>query len=87
MLDRIVAAVAMALFSWLEKRLDRPNVSVDLAVDRARLLRAGRRVREWVRREDRVREGRSAGQGEQGARDGSGDAGRPVDRDGGVRSP
>lgn len=81
MLERIVAAVAMALFSWLEKRLDRPNVSVDLAMDRARLLRAGRRVREWVQREDRLREGRRAGQGEQGARDGSGDAGRTVDRD------
>lgn len=85
MLDRIVASIAMALFAWLEKRIERPNVSIDLAMDRARLLRAGRRVREWMQREDGLREGRRAGQGEQGARDGSGDAGRPVDRDGGVR--
>lgn len=81
MLERIVAAVAMALFAWLEKRLDRPNVSVDLAMDRPRLMRAGARLRAWMRRQDGVREGRIPGQGREGAGDRSGPLGRPVDRD------
>ena len=81
MLEKIVAAIAMALFAWLEKRLDRPNVSVDLAMDRARLMRAGNRLRAWMRRQDGLRQGRDAGQGREGARDGAGPARRPVDRD------
>ena len=81
MLEKIVAAVAMALFAWLEKRLDRPNVSVDLAMDRARLMRAGNRLRAWMRRQDGLRQGRDAGQGREGAGDGAGPARRPLDRD------
>lgn len=81
MLEKIVAAVAMSLFAWLEKRMDRPNVSVDLALDRPRLIRAGSRLRAWVRSQDGVRQGRNASQDLKGEGKRSGPLGRPVDGD------
>ncbi len=49
MLERIVAQIALALFSWLEKRIERGSVAVDPDGDDGRLSRAGSRVREWLR--------------------------------------
>lgn len=57
MLDRIIAQVALALFSWLEKRMDRGSVAVDADVDRATLDRAGSRIRDWMRKQDDLRAG------------------------------
>lgn len=87
MLDRIVASIAMALFAWLEKRIERPNVSVDLAMDRARLLRAGSRLRAWMRRENGLREGRLPGQDLKGEGNGSGSSRRILDRNFPDRAP
>ena len=49
MLDRIIAALALALFSYLEKRIERGHVARDAPTDRARLRRGGARIREWLR--------------------------------------
>lgn len=56
MLDRIVAQIAMALFSWLEKRIERGHVGKDSDVDASRLHLGGRRLREWMLT-DRTRRG------------------------------
>ena len=48
MLERIVAQFALALFSWLEKRIDREKTARDATPDIPRLRRAGARIREWV---------------------------------------
>lgn len=48
MLDRVVAAIALALFSWLERRAERGHVAVDSENDRDRLARSGTRIREWL---------------------------------------
>jgi len=49
MLDRIVAAVALALLQYLERRIERGSTAVDAAPDRERLRRGGARIREWLR--------------------------------------
>ncbi len=49
MLDRIVAAVALALLQYLERRIERGSTAVDSAPDRERLRRGGARIREWLR--------------------------------------
>jgi hypothetical protein len=49
MLDRIVAAVALALLQYLERRIERGSTAVDAASDRERLRRGGARIREWLR--------------------------------------
>lgn len=49
MLDRIVAAVALALLQYLERRIERGSMAVDSAPDRERLRRGGARIREWLR--------------------------------------
>jgi hypothetical protein len=56
MLDRFLLGLAMALFSYLEKRLERGSTAVDSAADRGRLLRGGARIREWLREQDRARQ-------------------------------
>jgi len=56
MLDRIAVAIVIALLGWLEKR--GVSTAVDADRDPARLARAGGRLREWLRHEDRVRAGR-----------------------------
>jgi hypothetical protein len=48
MLDRIVAQIALALFAWLEKRMERGSTACDATTDDAALRRAGGRVREWM---------------------------------------
>ena len=49
MLDRIVAAVALALLQYLERRIERGSTAVDSDPDRERLRRGGARIREWLR--------------------------------------
>jgi hypothetical protein len=60
MLDRIVAAVALALLQYLERRIERGSTAVDSAPDRERLRRGGARIREWLR-ENGARDGDKPG--------------------------
>jgi hypothetical protein len=60
MLDRIVAAVALALLQYLERRIERGSTAVDAAPDRDRLRRGGARIREWLR-ENCARDGGKPG--------------------------
>lgn len=55
MLDKFVAAFALALFAYLEKRFDRSNTAVDADVDRKTLRLASVRLRAWVRKQDDIR--------------------------------
>jgi len=54
MLEKIVAQVALALFNWLEKRIQASNIAVDADYDRERLRRAGSRIDEWLREQNRL---------------------------------
>lgn len=54
MLEKIVAQVALALFNWLEKRIQASNTAVDADIDRERLRRAGSRIDEWLREQNRL---------------------------------
>ncbi len=60
MLDRIFAAVALALLQYLERRIERGSTAVDAAPDRERLRRGGARIREWLR-ENGARDGGKPG--------------------------
>jgi len=59
MLDRIVAAVALALLQYLERRIERGSTAVDSAPDRERLRRGGARIREWLRQNGARERGQS----------------------------
>jgi hypothetical protein len=50
MLDRIVAAIALALIDFIANRVERGRVAVDSLPDTDRLHRAGDRIREWLRK-------------------------------------
>ena len=52
MLDRILAQIALALFDVLAKRIEMGKVSMDSDIDRDRLIRAGRRIDEWLRKQN-----------------------------------
>jgi hypothetical protein len=54
MLEKIVAQIALALFNWLEKRIQASSTAVDADVDRERLRRAGSRIDEWLREQNRL---------------------------------
>ena len=54
MLEKIVAQVALALFNWLEKRIQASNTAVDADIDRERLRRAGSRLDECLREKNRI---------------------------------
>lgn len=54
MLEKIVAQVALALFNWLEKRIQASNTAVDADIDRERLRRAGSRIDDWLREQNRI---------------------------------
>jgi hypothetical protein len=54
MLEKIVAQVALALFNWLEKRIQASSTAVDADIDRERLRRAGSRIDEWLREQNRL---------------------------------
>ena len=51
MVERIVAAVCVALLGWLDKRISQSPTAIDADVDRAHLQRAGDRIREWMRKQ------------------------------------
>lgn len=52
MLERIVAQIALGLFSWLESRIERGSTAVDSVPDPVRLRLGGSRIREWLRKQD-----------------------------------
>jgi len=52
MRDRILAQIALALFDVLAKRIEMGKVSMDSDIDRDRLIRAGRRIDEWLRKQN-----------------------------------
>jgi len=54
MLEKIVAQVALALFNWLEKRIQASNTAADADYDRERLRRAGSRIDEWLRQQNNL---------------------------------
>jgi hypothetical protein len=54
MLEKIVAQVALALFNWLEKRIQASSTAIDADVDRERLRRAGSRIDNWLREQNRL---------------------------------
>ena len=53
MLDRVAVAIVIALLGWLEKR--GVSTAIDADRDPTSLDRAGARLREWLRNEDRIR--------------------------------
>jgi hypothetical protein len=67
MLDRALVAIVLALLGYLERR--GVSTAIDADPDRARLGRAGSRLREWLRESNGVRPG------------GKPDADRPVEPD------
>lgn len=54
MLDRIIMAIALALFEYLSKRVEQGRMAVDSTVDIPRLRRAGSRIDEWMRQQNSV---------------------------------
>lgn len=54
MLEKIVAQIALALFNWLEKRIQASNTAADADYDRERLIRAGGRIDEWLRQQNNL---------------------------------
>lgn len=54
MLEKIVAQVIFALFTWLEKRIQASSTAVDADIDRERLRRAGSRIDEWLREQNSI---------------------------------
>jgi hypothetical protein len=54
MLEKLVAQFALALFNWLDKRIQLGSTAVDADLDRDKLHRAGRRIDEWLREQDRI---------------------------------
>ena len=51
MVERIVAAICVALLGWLDKRISQSATAIDADADRDRLRLAGDRIREWVRKQ------------------------------------
>jgi hypothetical protein len=45
---KIVSTIALALFDYLEKRVERGSTATDAYADRPRLRSAGLRIREWM---------------------------------------
>lgn len=45
----VISGILTGILRWLEGRLERARSAVDSSLDRARLRRAGARVREWLR--------------------------------------
>lgn len=55
MLDKFVAALALALFAYLEKRIARANIAVDADSDIKALRLASVRLRAWMREQNDIR--------------------------------
>lgn len=60
MIDRIVAAIALALFTWLEQRIEKGKIAIDADLDFERLRNAGSRIDEWVRKNSPSNGGQSS---------------------------
>jgi len=54
MFDKILAQIAIGLVDALLKRIETGKIAVDADVDRDRLRRAGSRIDEWLRKQDRL---------------------------------
>ena len=52
MLDRFLAQIALALFSYLEKKIERGSTAVDADLDPDKLRRGGKRLSEWLHKND-----------------------------------
>jgi len=55
MLDKFVAALALALFAYLEKRVARGSIAVDADSDIKALRVAAVRLRGWMREQNDLR--------------------------------
>lgn len=51
MVERIVAALAVALLGWLDKRISQSKIAVDADADRDRLRLAGERIQQWMQQQ------------------------------------
>ena len=71
MLDKFVAALALALFAYLEKRIARGNIAVDADGDIKALRLASVRLRAWMREQNdlRTREQSDANSGAERGKD------------------
>ena len=54
MFNKILAQIAIGLVDALLKRIETGKIAVDADVDRDRLRRAGSRIDEWLREQDRI---------------------------------
>ena len=52
MLDRFLAQIALALFSYLERKIERGSTAVDADLDPDKLRRGGERLRKWLHKND-----------------------------------
>jgi len=57
MLEKIVAQIALVLLGWVEKRIQSSKTAVDADEDVERLRRAGSRIDEWLREQNRIHTG------------------------------
>jgi hypothetical protein len=53
MLDRIISIIALALFDYLAKRMEKGKVAIEADLDWQRLSTAGNRIAQWMREQDR----------------------------------
>lgn len=52
MFEKIIAQIALALFSFLEKRIKDGSTAIDAQDDRDRLLAAGSRLDAWMQQQN-----------------------------------
>jgi len=55
MLDRIIGQLALALFRFIEGRIDKGSTAIDADIDMDGMRRSGARVRKWMREQDDLR--------------------------------
>jgi hypothetical protein len=52
MLDRIILQIALALFAFLEKRMEKGSTAIDSQDDRNRLIAAGNKLDAWMQQQN-----------------------------------
>ena len=52
MFEKIIAQIALALFAFLEKRMEKGSTAIDSQVDRDRLIAAGSKLDDWMRKQN-----------------------------------
>jgi hypothetical protein len=52
MFEKIIAQIAFALFAFLEKRMEKGSTAIDSQVDRDRLIAAGSKLDDWMRKQN-----------------------------------